>query len=492
MQPIRKISHDLVALTSYYGKTFVSRNDKKSNDYGGWLRRQVMEKGLDNTDTSIVNLHPANVFDNTFESPKTYSTIAMGFRGFTSQGFNFIFDHKERLRVFTPEEIKTYEVDGSRLVANDTTGALLVLDKHNTLYQIVDSVLTPKGTIEQFINVSVMTAPVEYCQVKVFGKNIPIAIILGYKLGLQELLNKLKVTPRRVPAGQRLHLQEHEYEIAFSDETLIFSKDDTLACMVLAGLREFDKSTRRYSSGIFNKPNVYLNILESTGIGSRYLREIDLMDDLFVDPITEELLKEMNEPTSFRGLLIRSAELLLLDKHPDALDMAHMRIKGYERLAGGVYTELVNSLREHRARAGRANQAVELNPHAVWIRVAQDPSITMVSDINPVENLKQMEAVTYAGTGGRNSRSMTKHARAYHENDMGVISESTSDSADVAVNTFTSADPQFNSVRGTTKRYEIGKTGATALLSTSALLSVGSDKDDPKRVFISSLVWKHT
>jgi hypothetical protein len=74
---------------------------------------------------------------------------------------------------------------------------------------------------------------------------------------------------------------------------------------------------------------------------------------------------------------------------------------------------------------------------------------------------------------------------------MGVISEATSDSSDVAINTYTSADPQFRSLRGTTNIYEIGKTGATALLSTSALISVGSENDDPKRVNFSSIQHSH-
>ena len=61
---------------------------------------------------------------------------------------------------------------------------------------------------------------------------------------------------------------------------------------------------------------------------------------------------------------------------------------------------------------------------------------------------------------------------------MGVISESTVDSSDVAINVFTSANPQFNSLRGTSKDYSFEKDGAAALLSTTALVSPGSTKDD--------------
>ncbi len=490
--PIAKTSPSKVALTSYYGKTFVTRSDKRVNDYSNWLQDQIMKKGIDNSDNSVINLYPADVFDNTLNTPRIYSTLAMKFKGFTSNGFNFIFDYNSRTEIFTEEQIKNYETNGSVLIGYNSTDEVIFIDKNNAIYKTNGkSDPIPLGTIESFIGLSTQEAPVDFSQVKIYGKNIPVGIILAYKYGLENLLTALKANSRRVAAGQRLNLQEHEYSIAFSDETLILSKDDTLATMILAGFNEYHKAIKQYSILTFDKPNVYLNILESNGISARYLREIDLMDNLFVDPITKDLLVEMNEPTSFRGLLIRSSELLLNDHHLDALDMKQMRIKGYERFAGAVYAELINSIREHKSKSSKASSPIEMNPHSVWMRITSDPSINQVSDINPIENLKQQEAVTYSGVGGRMGRSMTKSSRAYHRNDMGVISEATSDSSDVAINTYTSADPQFRSLRGTTKDYIIGKTGPTALLSTSALLSVGSNNDDPKRVNFSSIQHSH-
>jgi hypothetical protein len=136
---------------------------------------------------------------------------------------------------------------------------------------------------------------------------------------------------------------------------------------------------------------------------------------------------------------------------------------------------------------GKSNAPVEMNPYAVWKRISEDPSKAQVSEINPIKELKELEAVTFGGTGGRSSRSMVKLTRAYHPNDMGTISESTVDNSDVGINVFMSPDPQFTSLRGMSKRYDFAKGDATPLLSTSALLGVGSDRDDPKRVFTSPL-----
>lgn len=489
--PIRKVAPDKVSLSSYYGKTTVSRSDKKVHDYGTWLRNEIISKAIDLTDESVTNLVPADVFTNAVDLPRSYTAISAGIKEFTTNGFSFIFDYDNRDKIFTEEQIAKYEKKNNVLIGFNATDDIVYMDKNGSLYKVSNGVTELFGNFESLLNLDTIGAPVDFAQVKVYGKNIPLAVVMGYQYGLQNLLTVLKSDVRRVAAGQRLNLQSHEYALAFSDETLILSKDDALSTMVFAGFREYARHIKNYSVYTFDKPNVYLNILESNAIGARYLRELDLMDKLFVDPITKEILIEMKEPVTFRGLLIRSAELLLKDAHPDALDMEYMRIKGYERFAGAAYTEMVNAVREHNSKSGKSNYPIELNPYNVWKRITTDPAINLVSDINPIENIKQQESVTYSGVGGRMGRSMTKSSRAYHPNDMGVISESTSDSSDVAINTFTSADPQFVSLRGRTSRYVIGKTGPTALLSTSALMSVGSDSDDPKRVNFVGIQHSH-
>lgn len=500
--PIRKIGPDRVALTSYYGKVFASRSDKRVNNYGEWLRNAIMAKGLDDEDTTVTHLQPANVFDNTFDCPRLYSTLAMGFRGFTLKPtagdrtngyltFVLSFDHTKRIKLYGEEAIKTYEEDGNILVGISDKGHYLVLDTGGTFYLATEGKIRPYGTIESLLELTEDKAPVEFAELKVLGRTIPIGLILGYELGLEKLMKLLKVTPRRVPAGSRLNLGHHEYALAFADETLVLSKDDRLAAMILAGFGDYHKSIRQYPAHEFDRRGVYLNVLESQGASVRYVREIDLLYQLFIDPITRDLLVEMHEPTNFHGLLMRCCQLLLSDQHPDELDPAYMRIKGYERMAGAVYGEMVRSIRSHNGRPGKSRQPIDLNPYAVWKAISEDPSKAQVSDINPIENLKQVEAVTYNGTGGRGSRSMTKHTRAYHKNDMGTISESTVDSSDVAINTFTSADPQFTSLRGISRRFKKGESGPTALVSTSALISPGSDRDDPKRVNFIAIQQSH-
>jgi hypothetical protein len=302
--------------------------------------------------------------------------------------------------------------------------------------------------------------------------------VLAYYYGLTTLMEMLKVQPRRVVAGTRVNLQPHEYQIDFSDETLVFNKEDRLATLILAGFNSFHKALKSYSVYKFDQKGVYLSVLETKKITTRYIRELDLLSDMFVDPITEGLLVMMKEPTTFRGLLVRASELLLDDYYPDPLDIKYQAIRGYERVAGAVYSEMVLAIREQRKSLGRANSQISMNPLAVWKRITTDPAVKITEDINPIMDLKQQEAVTFNGVGGRSSRTINIASRAYHENDKGVISEATSESSDAGINTYLSSNPSFDSVRGTTFKRTDGELSATTLLSTSSNLGVAIDTDD--------------
>ncbi len=489
--PIRKTAYNKVALTSYYGKTFINRARKKNANYSYWLQTLLMQKGIDDNDLDITDIVPSNVFDNALKSPKAYSSISMAFKSFKCKNFTFMFDRKEVLLTYPETVLKHFEKNGSLVIGSNTSGVYLILDNNNSVYITDNLELKLFGTIEQFLNISTQNSPVEYADINVYGKEIPIGVILGYKIGLDKLMGLLKAVPRRVNAGSRLNLDNNEYAIAFSDETLIFSKDDKYASIILSGFNEYHRAIKMFSVYSFDKRGVYLNLLDSANLGVRYLREIDLMYDMFIDDITKDLLIEMKEPVTFQGLLFRACEMLMTDEHPDELDPRFMRIKGYERISGAVYTELVQAIRVHNGKLGKSNKQIEMNPYAVWKRVSEDPSKSQVNEINPIKALKELEAVTLSGTGGRNKRSMTAPTRIYHKNDMGTVSESTVDSSDVAINVFMSADPQFNSLRGISKPYDFKTTGVTALLSTSALTAPGSDRDDPRRVNFVAIQQEH-
>lgn len=488
--PIRKTDYNQVALTSYYGKCFIVRGRTNSGNYRVWVGNQFTSEASLNEDSKYRDVVFIDCFDQSFLSPAIYSGLSRVVQSFKYQDCDFQLSQSSLAKAFGEDYAALNGKPGMVVVGRNPDGPLL-LDMHGELFSNGAGGLKSMGPMDLFLQFPTHNAPNETITVGVFGKEIPIGLVLGLNLGLKNLIAALGATYRVVPAGQRMNRTNAEFALTFSDVSYVFEKKNKMAAMILGSFNNYWRSLRSFSVQSFEKKGVYVNLLESNGLGGRYIRELRLMFQMFVDPITRDILTSMKEPTSFRGLLFRAAEMLQDDRHSDEFDPLFMRTKGYERFAGAVYNELIQSLRAHNGRLNKSNVQIEMNPYSIWKRIMEDPSKTQVHEINPIKQLKETEAVTYAGVGGRSKRSMTKNTRVFHKNAMGKVSESTVDSSDVGVNVHLSANPVYTSVRGMIGTYDFKTGGATSLLSTSAMLAASSDKDDPKRVNFVGIQQEH-
>lgn len=480
--PIRKTAPERVALTSYYGKNFIDRSEKVASNYGVWIIRKLSATGEDAV-PSVSEVNFANVFDSKAKVSRTYSAISKEITSFKVNGFTLSFDYGAREKLYGVEAIKKLETKG-HVICGKGKGGLITLDETDNFYFNKDGNIEELGSFTELLNIT-DKPPIEFATITVYGKSIPLALALTYKLGIDKLLKKLKAEHRIVPKGTRVSLNDDEYAIQFKDETIVASRNDKVASLILSGFNDYKRHIKSFDLNDFNHKDTIFTVLNRNQLGVRYAREIELMFDMFIDHYTLELLQRMDEPTNFTDLLIRGADLLVTDRHPDETQLDFMRLKGYERFPGLLYRQLVDSIRKYRQQPpGRAK--LEMNPRAVWMDIVKDQSVSLVEDSNPIHNLKEKELVTYSGQGGRSAQSMVKRTRVFHETDKGTISEATVDSSKVAINSYLSANPNLNSLRGTSKQFDSKTDSPTALLSTSALLYPMADKDDTKRVgFIS-------
>lgn len=485
--PIRKTGPGKVALTSYYGKSFIERSDKVAYDYSAWLTKQVIAIGLDENDNRIKGMKLGNVFRHEETLPKTYTTLSRKISKLTFSGITLLLDREDVLKTFE-KDIAKVETSGWVIVGKkgDDLVVMQSTDPIGTLYLHNSKSPEELGTLEDILGLDISKAPVDVAEIKLFGKALPLGVALGYLMGFKKLYRSLKVTPRIVASGEQMNLQPHEYVIRFSNESFIFSRENPEAALLLNGYNQYKRILQRYSSREFDKKDVYKNILEAIGMGVRYARELELMDKMFVDPITLGILQERNEPETFRGLLYRANELLLTEWHPAENDLNYQRIRGYERMTGAVYQELVRAARGYVLNPNTKKAKFEMNPEAVWFGILSDPSVNQSKGNNPIHQLRETEDVTFTGVGGRTTRSMVEKTRHYHHSDLGVISEGTVDSGKVGATIYLSADPNFTSVRGIA-RPRTDKDGPTKHFSTTMLLTASSDRDDFKRTVFSSI-----
>lgn len=478
--PIRKVAPERVALTSYTNKTFVIRSQRADNNFDVWLQRQMDVKATDESNPIITNPKYAEFdFSSSQGIPRIYTIIAKKFAAFDNGANHFYFNYINRKEYFQSKfgiSVENVERDQMVLVGV-REGMPILLDQAGVFY-LQESLtnLEPMGMIADLIGLNMSKAPLESCDVKVSGKDIPLGFVFGYMYGLNALLEKLGVEYTAYPRGTRITVQPEDYVLAFNDEVLVFPRADYKSMLVLGGLRRYHKSLRNYSRYDFDRKDVYYRILAEQGIGIRIVREIEFLFEAWLDPITKGLLEEMNEPTDFEGLLYRSVELLMTDWSPNEVDGAYMRYRGYERIAGQIYSSLSKAVKRYNNREGSTDLKVQMDRHEVW-REINDPTVATIEDSNPIANCREQEAMTYRGAGGRAAVSMVARTRIYGDNDRGVVSESTVDSGDVGIIAYLTPDANFTSMRGLTRTFN--ETDAKSkLLSTSALLGVGIAHDD--------------
>lgn len=509
--PIRKVSPFRVALSSYYGKVFLERSQKRVNHYPKWLANQIRAASLDKEDKRIIETRTGDVYDNNINVPYMYSALSKEFRTITTQAGNtFYFDYHKRIAKLGEAGQRVEDATGMTLCGRTKENHLLFMDKQDNVYSfnpqlkvmgaVIPSQMVSLGYISEVLGFDSNKAPLESINMIMAGKDVPLGIVLGYDLGLGGLLKRLNVQYKKVANlneegnRQSLRLANDEYALRFLDYSLVFSRKDRFASLILGGFNTYRDTIKDYPIELFDAKDVYYNVLEANKLGVKYIKEIDLQYQLFIDPITLKVLLHMGMPTNYRGLLFRATEMLMENTHPDETDASQQRIRGYERIAGTVYTEMVRSIRLLKMRGGNSTYGVELNPNAVYLSIMTDPAKEIVKELNPIGRLKEREAITYSGNGGRSGDTMVRRTRAYHKKDMGVISEAGVDNANVGINMFTSANPRFTNLYGLSDPINPKEKSAlkpTQLLSTTSLLNVGSMNDDSKRVGFGSIMRNH-
>ena len=107
MIPLRKVNEKRVALTSYYGKVFIERSEKRVNNYLKWLANQIRSASLDKENKQITETRTGNVYDHLVDTPYLYSGLSKEFRTITTfNGLTFYFDYHKRLAKLASESIE--------------------------------------------------------------------------------------------------------------------------------------------------------------------------------------------------------------------------------------------------------------------------------------------------------------------------------------------------------------------------------------------------
>ncbi|MEM5877511.1 MAG: hypothetical protein QXF12_01400 [Candidatus Aenigmatarchaeota archaeon] len=476
--PIRKINPFRVALTSNYGKLFIDLTQSKSYNPFEYLVSHIKNRFIQGDDF-ILNIVPGNTFNNYMKLPNMLGYLSMNFISIDTKDYLFDFSTKE------------YE-NGKYIVGYDKSDKnKIYMDEDGRLYKDNNEYL---GDFFSIFSIDKFKLPKQYTNIKIMGTDIPLGLILSYYIGLDNLLAIYKSKYKLISSDKKYKKEDpREIVIDFLDYKMVILPSSYEASLIFNSLELVKDMFKSYDVKSFKDNNIYLNIIESyiKDVNIVHIREIQMLRNLFIDPITESVLIKINEPTDFVKLLIRANSLFKDTSHPDQNDPHYSIIRGYDRIPGLLYKQLIEALRRYKLSYSKSAN-FSLDPYEVWNKITTDNTNKLTEDINPILDLKEVETVTLTGSDGLSKDATPKELRRYHPNDLGLTSEATIDSSDVALNVYLSPFAKIENLRGMISKKPMDEKEPYKTFSTSVLLAPMAEYDDPKRINFINIQNGHT
>lgn len=478
--PIAKISESKVGLFSSYNKSTVERTDTRRS-----FKRYILRILTELTVSEKIIPHYGNIRIDETLLPLEYSYIASRFNRLDFEGYSLNFDHKYRFNDLSEEEVKTLkELEHAHGVyAGKYKKKYPIFYGHdNKLRVITDKGIDLNCSIltllqDLFPEVKYPNIPYEYTMVTIISMDYSLIFLLGLMHGLMPTLKHVNARTRFVPSGKSLKLGKDELSIRFKNGSLVYNRYPLLQSYILSGLSWCN--CKDYDIEAFSNEDTYYDILEKKGVSTNNVKGIKSFFDLFIDPITKSVLESIHEPTNVSDLLIRATEMLTTQSHYPASSERNYRIRSFERFNAIIYKEVARAIAAYDSDKTRG-KVLDVHPRAVYQQIYKDPAKTLVDVINPIHEIKENTKGSYAGIGGRTSRSFVVNDRTYSEDSIGVISESTPDSGKVGMIFLSVMNPNIVDLYGRTIPHEKGDeiNSATKLMSVVGNLFPGLHQDD--------------
>lgn len=485
-KPLRKASPSRAAISAYSGKCFIERSPIAKHDFSRFLCNKIVSFGLDGKDKRIDSIVlGSNQLPKKTLLPRSYSAVMQRVTSFNANNIEFDFTYDLRHDRFGEKEVNRVEKKGS-IVVGKRNGNLVTIGIDDVLYEHVDNKPVALGDMMETIGGDWGRVPVDMAIMNVFGKSIPMGFVICKHQGLKRTLEEYGVKYRIVPSNVRGAAEAGEYKVKFKDYSMFIKRGDYIADMIMSAFAN-SKSTELFSMGEFESSFTYSGLMARDGLASHIIKEQEHQQRTLLDPITKELLRDMNEPDEYIPLLKRALELISNDENPEETDPSLMRLRGYERIAGFMYEEISNSIREQRNRPNPKMYSLDIKPTALWQKLVGDSTTQLKQISGPIHAMKGQEGVSLSGHGGRDAKTLVKRSRAFNVNDVGIFSESTPDSAKVAIRTFLTPDAAITNLRGEFGEYDSSKGSTGALSSTSCLLPAANHDDKHSAVVAKSL-----
>ena len=382
-------------------------------------------------------------------------------------------------------------VGNEKIEPLDMLSSMVPYIENSTIHNVYMKVLTATNSKN-----------IMYNKATLLNQNIPIIYVLliaeGYNLfNIVERAKKdygleFKILPFKNGKKQpRLYNKYEGDEFVFDGFSLNLKYNNVPNRSLFAPL--IDKDLSFFSS--FNIEELIRNELKSNTI-----LYIENYVDLLIDPITKDVLKDINLPEDFVGVFMYANALMFYyDRTMKEIDLRNERMPSIAEIVQGAFIKSVYdayatySIKKKR---GARNPSFSLEKNSVINGLNVLPNVEESSKLNPPQHVDKLYTVSNKGQSGvNNSRSYTMDKRDWNRSFYGNISMVSPYDAGTGIKKHLVVNPNITDIRGyfNQPKEDIDKLKVDELLSvTEGLSPFASRHDSSPRVAMSMQQTNHT
>lgn len=513
--PIVKTKPDTVQITTNYNKLFIYRFGEKLSD-GTEFIKKLLYKDLDDSilKGSGFNYRRGNTSSKNkgYDTSLEYGELSKNFSFIENKDLIVTFNQQELLELIGKHGIKSINEDSvfpvaltkktkSLIYSDITTGEVFIEEdkmlkkiNENLTYFIVENLFKPSLTEDKMKEFYAFnpTKTLAYSRARVTGRTIPIIILLSYERGLKDILERYNINYNFVKEN-RVSKEFGKKRVKFADGYLTYSSLDLKTTLLLDGLTFIN--TENWSFNQMDTKEPYIEYF-SDFHGSRNIgKGLHNMLSLMIDPITKEVLIDLDLPTDIIDLILYGNSLLATSTYKQMNDMSCYRLRGAEQVNALLYKILADSFKTYKDTSNNGNPIkISVDPNILFKMLNEQKTVDEYSILNPSLEIDKGSSVTYKGPSGINlDDAYTTELRAYSSSMYGIVSTPTPDSDKCGAVRQLSYDPKILNIRGMLDMDRSSRNRSTNLYCSSELLNnFTCTHADPPRIGMQSTQQKHT
>ena len=416
--PVIKESNERVQITTNYKKSFLYRKGDKINVTVDKALRLLfnknypsIKKAYGNSSVSNINYNVSIAYN--YLSSKFYSidinTVSLIFNQkyfkqyFDSKNINF--DYSKYTPIgFDAQKINLIVEDVStrKIYFMNLKTLKLGIEQSNSLTEYLDKLILTTNNEEILNDYRALnnSKSLAYSEIRIAGVGVNVGVLIAYYKGLLTALDIAKIKYSTEEKRRRAFVNETMLE--FKDVYLYINSEGNAAKeLFINGLTYLN--SKEYNLEDTDKNGIiYLEYFNDFTGSRNNAKALNNFEYSMIDPITLEILKDLNLPETFPELIVYANNLLGDYNRKRKNDMSNFRMRGTEVLNVALYNVLINAFNNYK-RTAKTGMTASISPNskdAVMKSLSENPNVEGYSILNPFFEIEMMAKTSYKGPSG--------------------------------------------------------------------------------------------